>query len=132
MSYATELEIRNLLIGFSTLTALVSSSNIKIGWSSTLDSFPAVTISQAAGTDTGQLGYGTSPSGSRVGVEEVSYQLDIYSRTSWKETLDIEDAIKKVLLKNGYSKTSSNDMWEPDIKAFRKITMWRKVSYHND
>ena len=132
MSYATELEIRNLLINFIPLTALVSSSNIKVGWSSSLDSFPTITISQAAGSDVGQLGYATSPSGSRVGVEEVSYQLDIYSRTSWKETLDIEDAIKKVLLKNGYSKTSSNDIWEPDIKAFRKVTMWRKINYHND
>ena len=132
MSYSTLLDLRNSLVGNSSLTALVPSSDIQVGWKRELANFPCIIISQAAGTDNGYLGYSTSSSGNKVAKENVSYQIDIYSRNSIKEILDIEDVLRKILLNNGYRKTSDNDAYNSDYQAYRKITIWSSIAFHND
>jgi len=132
MSLAVIKDIRDSLIQNSDLTNLVTSENIQVGWKRELQDFPCIIITQSSGVDTGYLGYSTSPSGSRTSKEQTSFQIDIYSRKSLKETYDILDVMKKILKKKGYSKTSDNDTWVEDYKAYRKITTWRYVYVYDE
>lgn len=132
MSYTTLLELRNALVSSSELTSLVDDEDIQVGWKRELTDFPCIIISQAGGVDYGYLGYSTSPSGSKLSREESYYQIDIYSRTSMKNILDIYGILREILIKLGYRKTADNDAFEIEYNAFRKITTWRKVTFHND
>lgn len=132
MSYDVLLELRNALISSSDLTNLVSSSNIQVGWKRELTDFPCIIISQSGGVDYGYLGYNTSADGSKLGREEATYQIDIYSRTSMKNILDIFEALRGVLLALGYRKTGDTDAFESEYDAYRKITTWKKIAFHDD
>lgn len=132
MSYATILDLRTKLLKNSTLTGYVPSNNIQLGWLREDAEFPTITITQAGGTDVGQLGYNPAPGGSKLAKETVSYQLDLYSKTSVKNILDMYDTLKGIMISSSYEKISDVDMYEPDLKAHRKITIWRKIYYHED
>jgi len=127
MSYDVMLEARNALINDSAVTALVSPTNIRVGWSEGQISMPAIIISTVGETDIGYLGFGTAPEGSRMHRIEATLQFDILSKSSVKETLQIDDAMTEALLENGFSKTSETDMWDGYLKAHRRIVRFRKT-----
>jgi len=129
MSYLATLSIRNILIASSALTSQVSTSNIKSGWPKELDSFPSILISQSSGTDTGFLGY-------RVGGlrrEEVSIQVDIFSRDTRKEVLDIGDTIVPIIISSmSAKKTSDTDMYDTSLNVYRKTQIYSFTMEHDD
>lgn len=127
MSYDIVLEARNLLINNQSVTSLVEPANIRVGWSDGQVNFPSVSISTVGETDVGYLGFGTAPEGSRLHRIEATIQIDIISKTSIKETLEIADAITKVLLGNSFSKQSEVDIWDDMMKAHRRMLRFRKT-----
>ena len=127
MSYNVVLEARNVLVNDADVTSLVSPTNIRVGWSEGQISMPAIIISIVGETDTGYLGFGTAPEGSRIHRVVATLQFDILSKSSVKETLQIDDAMTEALLENGYSKITETDMWDNYLKAHRRIVRFRKT-----
>lgn len=127
MSYGVIKDTRDLLINSSEVTALVQPANIRVGWSEVQVSMPAVIISEVTETDVGYLGFGTSSEGSRLHRIEATLQIDVLSQNSVKETLQIADAITKVLLLNSYAKITEVDMWDELLKAHRRMLRFRKI-----
>jgi len=133
MSSLAFTNIRGYLCSSSTVTNYVSKSNIKIGWPKELDSFPCVLITQVGGVDTGYLGYKTSPVGSRFLVEENTYQVDIFSMTSRKETYDISDSIRKTLMASGSCKKISDvDSYDDEKNVYRKMITYTYKMFTDD
>src|SRR4030042_6073888 len=91
-------QIKGYLVSSSTVTAYVPTRKIKSGWPRTLDEFPCIILSQATGSDLGYFGYGSADAGSKLRREEASIQVDIYSKNSRFETMQIADEIVKVLI----------------------------------
>jgi len=132
MSSERFLTIRNNLIADATLVALVPSSQIVIGEINKDTLFPTITMSQVGGIDIGLTGYRTASQGNKVARETVLFQINIYSRTNRKNTYDILDAVKDVMLQNSFYKTVDRDDWYEPLKAYYKQTVWRNESSHND
>jgi hypothetical protein len=132
MSLDVTRKIRGYLISSSSVTTYVNSSDIKVGWVKTEDSFPCITINQVTGIDYGYLGYGTSAAGSKMRREEVNLQIDIYSKTSRLETLQIADAVVKVLVSGTCRKVSDNEMYDDDLGIYRKIQTYNRIMFHDD
>lgn len=126
-SYDQIKALRELLINDATITSYVNANDITVGWSRELANFPCITISNAGGTSQGYIGNGSASDGNRVAKETLIIQIDIISRTNVKNTYDIADAISEVLLANGYTKSSDNDMYIDDFEAYRKVMIWRIV-----
>ena len=133
MSLDVEQSLHNLLVSSTAITNLVSISNIRMGVQKTTPtSYPCILITQVGGSDIPYLGYSSSPSGSRFGVENVSYQIDIFNQTSPKKNLDIYDVMKIPLMTDGFVKSSDNSILEEELDAFRQITRWSKIQSHSD
>jgi len=133
MSLAATKNIRDYLCDDPTITSLVSTSNIRVGWPNELDAFPTILITQSAGMDIGYLGYRTSAAGSRVRREEVNIQIDIFSQTSRRETLQIADAIVPVMIASGAArKISDIDMYDDNLKSYRKMQTYSFTMFHDD
>ena len=127
MSYEVLKSVRDILITDGDVLSLIPASKIRVGWSSTVVDFPLVVISIVSESDIGMLGYGTSEEGEKLHRVEVSIQIDILSRASIKETLDIGDAITRALMKNGYSKSTEVDMWDDLLKAHRRMLRFKRT-----
>ena len=126
MSYSIVKNTRDLLVADSELLNYVSSSDIRAGYSGEITSLPTIIISTVSETDTAHLGYGTAPSGSRLHRIDAVLQIDILTRKSMKEALDIADRITAILMNNGkYSKSGENDFWNDTYKAFHKVLRFR-------
>ncbi len=127
MSYEVLKGVRDILITDGDVLSLIPASKIRVGWSSTVVDFPLAVISIVSESDTGMLGYGTAEEGEKLHRVEASIQIDVLSRASIKETLDIADAITKALMKNGYSKSTEVDMWDDLLKAHRRMLRFKKT-----
>lgn len=124
--------IRGFLVSSSTVTGYVPARKIKAGWPRTLDEFPCIIISQASGTDYGYLGYGTSDAGSKIRREEASIQIDIYSKNSRLETMQIADEIVKELVSGNCTKQSDNEGYNDELGIYRKIQTYNYTLFHKD
>jgi len=132
MSFTSITHIRGYLISSSSVTSLVNTNNIKVGWPKSLDSFPCVTITQTGGGDYGYLGYGTSTAGSKIRREESTFQIDIFSQSSRLETIQIADEIVKVLISGTCRKNSDIDMYDDETGLYRKIQTYTITEFHDD
>ena len=132
MSLVVTKKIRGYLISSDTVTAIVPKSDIKVGWTKITDNFPCIVITQAGGTDQGYLGYKTSPAGSKIRVEESIFQIDIFSKNSRQETLEIADAVVKTLISGGCRKDSDIEMYDDDTKLYRKTQTYFYRKFHDD
>ena len=132
MSLAVTLYIRGILISSSAVTSLVNASNIKAAWPKTLDSFPCILISQVSGTDYGYLGYGSSPAGSKLRRELSTLQIDIFSKSSRLETIQIGDEVVKVLISGTCRKESDTEMYDDELGIYRKVQTYSRTKFHDD
>jgi hypothetical protein len=132
MSLQTIRKIRGYLISSSSVTAYVPTRKIKLGWPKTLDEFPCIIISQVTGTDMGYLGYGTSAAGSKLRKETSSIQIDIYSRNSRLETIQIADEVVKVLISGNCTKESDVESFSDETGLYRKIQTYSDTSFFDD
>jgi len=132
MSLTATQSFRTWLISSSTITTLVPINDIKVGWERVADSFPCVTLTQITGSDLGYLGYKTASAGSKIRKENITMQIDIFSKTSRKETLDISDAIVPVLISGGCTKESDTEMYDDNLGAYRKIQTYSFFKFHDD
>ena len=129
MSYTAILNVRNYLISASTVTSQVGSNAIRAGWPKELDTFPTILLSQSAGVDTGFLGYHNGG----LRREEVSIQVDIFSKETRKEVLDIGDAIVPVIISSmSAKKTADVDMYDNDLGVYRKMQTYSFTMEHDD
>jgi len=132
MSLDTTRLLRGYLVSSSTITNLVSTSNIKIGWTRTIDEFPCITITQIGGSDFGYLGYNSSSAGSQLRQELSSIQLDIFSKNSRLETIQIADAIVPVMISGGCRKITDIEDYNDELGLYRKIQTYSIIKHYDD
>lgn len=132
MSVTAMTEIQSNLINSSSLTALVASSNIKIGWVKELDSFPCIILQQSTGVDWGYLGYNTSAAGSKTRREQFTIQVDIYSRTTSKNVTEIADIIVPIMISSGCRKNVDTDDYNDELSVHRKLQTYTLTKFHSD
>jgi len=126
-------DIRGYICSTSTITDLVSKSDIKIGWPKVLDSFPCILMTQTGGVDVGYLGYKVAPAGSKFRREETTFQLDIFSTTSRKETYAIADALVPIMIASGgCRKISDVDSYDDEKNVYRKLQSYSFLTFHDD
>lgn len=127
MSLASKVEFRNTLVNYGSLTSIVPSGNIDVGYTEDDIEYPCIFITQVGGGDTANLGYKNDAKR----TEEFTYQLDIYSRRGVVETEQIADAIANVLsldtdtLKGLRMTASSDSPYIDDLKAWHKFVRWK-------
>jgi len=132
MSISVNTNFRGYLISSSSVTSLVSSNNIKIGWTVQDDEFPCIIIHQDGGEDVGFLGYNKSSAGSKTRREKVSLQIDIYSQTSQYEVDQIADAIVPIMISGGCRKISDMNLFNDEIDVWRKTQIYEMYQFHDD
>jgi len=132
MSLNVTSTIRNYLVNSSTLTAIVNDSSIRVGWTKIHDTFPCITLTQVGGSDYGYLGYGTTTAGSKLRREEVSIQLDIFSKTSRLETIQIADIIVPIMISGTCRKVSDIEMYDDEVGIYRKTQTYTKTKFQDD
>ena len=124
----------------STLLGMVSASNIRIGWVSTLQSFPSVIVTMIAGTIRGRLGYSVSSSGNKLRTDTSTIQIDVYTTNEGggaRQAGEICDRIDKIFL-NGISgilefhKDSDNMMYDDSINVWRRTMRWSYTAIVSD
>lgn len=125
-------QIRGYLISSSSVTNLVTSNDIKVGWTKTVDSFPCIIITQSSGMDYGYLGYKTATAGSKIRREDVSIQVDIYSQDSKLNVDEIADEVEKVLISGTCRKSSDVDMYNDELNLYRKVQSYSFTKFHDD
>lgn len=123
---------RGYLISSSTITSLVPTSNIGVAWRYIEDKFPCIVLSQMGGTDTGFLGYNKSTPGSKDRRETMDIKVDIYSRTSRKNTLDIAHAIVPIMISGGCKKTSDFENFDDKQLIYIKTQTYHVVEIQQD
>lgn len=123
---------RGYLCSSSAVISLVPKSNIQIGWPRDKFNMPSIIITQVTGTDIGYLGYRTAAAGSRVRREELTFQVDIYAKNR-KDTYSIADTIVPILIVSGACrKNSDNDMYNDDLRSYRKSQSYSFISFKED
>jgi hypothetical protein len=132
MSLDTIKQIRGYMVSSSAITAIVGSNDIKVGWLRTKDQFPCITINQVGGSDVGYLGYNTSAAGSQMREETTMYQIDIYSKDSRLQTLQIADLIVPRMISGGCRKDSDVEDYNDEFGIYRKIQTYTKISHFDD
>jgi hypothetical protein len=132
MSLDITRKLRGYLVSSSTVTAYVPARKIKAGWPRTLDEFPCIIINQAGGSDYGYLGYGTSDAGSKMRRESANIQIDIYSKNSRLETIQIADEVVKELISGNCTKQSDNESYNDELGIYRKIQTYNYLMFHDD
>ncbi len=124
-------DIRNAFIADASLTAIIPATSIHAGWLQEPKVFPCIVISQAGGGSVGLTGIANAPVGKRVVKENLSFQIDIYSRKNSRQTLEVCDIIAKILLVLGWAKMADVNRYAIEVEAFRKITTWRTNNVYN-
>lgn len=130
MSLACKVEFRNTLVNYDSLTNIVPSGNIDVGYTEDEIEYPCVFITQVGGGDTANMGYKNNPTETKR-TEEFTYQLDIYSRDSVVQTEQISDNIADVLSLDtnnikGLRMTSNLDSaYIDELKAWHKVVRWK-------
>ena len=127
MSYQQAVNIRSYLCSSSSVTNYVSKGNILFAWPKLADKLPCIIINQVGGYDVGMLGYKSATDGTRNRRSSETYQIDILSATSRKDTMNVGDAIIPLLMVSGnYRKDSENDTYDDGLSAYRKILTFTK------
>jgi len=132
MSLDITRKLRGYLTSSSAVTTYVPTSDIKVAWVKTEDNFPCITINQVSGNDYGYLGYGTSTAGSKIRREEATIQIDIYSKNSRLETLQIGDEVVKVLISGTCRKESDVESHDDELGIYRKTQTYIHTQFHDD
>ena len=131
MSSDALMDIRGFLVSSIAVTSIVPKKDISVGWRKNIDNFPCVILNQISGIDYGYLGYGLA--GNRTRKETFVFSLDIYSRTSRKQTYSIADAIVPLLIVSGSCKKINDiDIYEDNISAYRKLQTYTYTKFHFD
>lgn len=131
MSSVALTNIRGYLASSAAITNIVPKKDISIGHRKTIDNFPCIIINQRGGTDKGFLGYGLA--GSRLRKETILFSLDIYSRTSRKQTYTLSDLIVPIMIASGScEKLSDNDNYDDELSVYRKTHLFSYTIIHND
>jgi len=132
MSLDITRRLRGYLISSSSVTAYVPARKIKVGWPRSLDEFPCVILTQTSGTDLGYLGYRTATAGSKLRKETSNIQVDIYSKNSRLETIQIADEIVKVLISGNFTKGTDVEYYNDDVGVYRKMQSYSYTQFHDD
>ena len=124
--------IAGYLRSCSAVTGTVPQTEIRFGWPDEIEKFPCIILTQVAGSDTGYLGYKSSPAGSRMRKELFTFQMDIISR-SRKQTYDLADTITPMLIASGgCRKDSDMDDFDDSRHIYRKIHTYSMTIHHDD
>lgn len=125
MSYIAYSSTRGLLTSESELTDYISSSHIRVGYTTDTIYMPSITIHQAGGSTWGYLGYGNSSVGNKLRRDESIIQLDIFHRWNLLSSQRIGDIIDKTLISDGwYRKTNDIDTYSNDLQCYNKKQVW--------
>ena len=116
----------------ATLTSMVPSSDIKVGWVSKVENFPCIIVTLVGGTAKGRLGYNTATSGEKLRTDTGTFQIDVYTTDEGggaRKAGEICDRIEKVLLPNitgisGLNKTSDVMMYDDEQHVWRRSMRW--------
>ena len=125
-------QIRGYMVSSSEIISIVTANDIKVGWPKTIDSFPCITITQVGGSDVGLLGYNASVAGSQTRKETTAYQIDVFSKASRLQTLQIADLIVPRMISGGCRKDSDVEDYDDESQTYRKIQTYSKITYFDD
>ena len=132
MSLGATKQIRGYMVSSSAVTAIVSAGDINVGWIRKGDNFPCITINQVSGTDVGYLGYNTSIAGSKMRKETPSFQIDIFSKESRLQTLQIADLLAPLMISGGCRQDSDVDDYLDEFGLYRKIQTYTFIKHFED
>jgi len=118
-------EVRNAYIADPEITAYVSPSKIRVGWQESITAFPSIIISTVTERETGQLGY----SYSKRKTVSTTIQVDIISRKSVQETVEIADKVTDKMLDLGFEKVGDMDTYDTLMKCHRKTLRFSRLKY---
>ena len=139
----TVTEIDNIISALksdTTLISMVSASNIRIGWVSTIQSFPSVVLTLIGGSATGRLGYQSSSTGSKLRTNTGTMQIDVYidnESGGARKAGEICDRIDKIFLSGisgilEFHKDSDVMMYDDSINVWRRTMRWSYTSIVSD
>lgn len=123
--------LRDLLVADSTLTGLVSASSINVSWKKKDIPFPCIVITQIGARAVGRLGIAQSDSGERMVDENITFRIDIASRTSITNINNIADAINGILMVEGYEKMGEIDTFDENKNTYIRTLTFRLVDVYS-
>jgi len=125
MSFEILREVRDAFINDANITALVPATKIRVGWQESVTTFPSIIISTVTETETGQLGYAHNK---RKAVL-TTIQVDILSRKSLQNAVEIADAVSQCMLELGWEKVGDLDTFDTLMKCHRKTLRFSSIRY---
>lgn len=125
MSFQILKEVRDSLCSDTNITSKVEERNIRVGWQESLVAFPSVHITTVVERDKGLLGFAHN---NRRAVE-TTIQIDVLSRESLQEAVEIGDAITSRMLQLGYQKVGDLETYDTLIRCHRKTLRFTRLIY---
>lgn len=114
--------IMDTLNGSTLLSAIIGQNAVRMGQTNTVSSFPSVTFFENNERAKKRAGYRFW----KKRDHSTTLQIDIFSKTSWEQTMQIEEIVDKILL-SGVSGTRSwvkiyqNNIFEEDTNLYHKV-----------
>jgi len=120
--------MRSTLVHNYYISTQVGVSNIKLGYKTTIDSIPCITIQRIGGDSYAKLGYGTSTGGSKDRDETRLMQIDIFHDSILNLEL-LDDIVIKAIFSGsrvgeGLRLTSNPPVWDSSYESYRSIQTW--------
>ena len=132
MSVDSTRMIYGWFVSSSTITSLINSSDIHMGFPKIKDNYPCISITQAGGTEVGRLGYGTATAGSKMRETIPTYQIDIWSKQGFYQVDQIGDEVSKVMISGACRKNSDNHGYDDETGLYRKIMSFTFTQFFDD
>jgi len=132
MTVETTRTMYGWLASSSAITSLVSKPNIRLAYPKLDDSFPCISLIQAAGSNVVRLGYKTATAGTKSRRENMYMQVDIWSKNGYYQVDSIGDEVEKVMASGGATKQSDNHDHDDGTGLYRKIMMFSYINFHDD
>lgn len=107
----------------TTLKAIIGATNpVKMSQSNKVAVFPSVTFFENSETGKKMVGYNSSKNRWHDNV----LQIDIFSKTSWEQTMEMEEIVDKILIANitgtiSWIKIYQNNLFEEDTNLYHKV-----------
>ena len=110
------------LNGSSALAAIIGSNSVRMAQSNKVAAFPSVTFFENNESVKKRAGYNFWKKRDHA----TTLQIDIFSKVSWEQTMQIEEIVDKILIANisgtrSWIKIYQNNLYEEDTNLYHKV-----------
>lgn len=114
--------IMDALNASTALTAILGANTVKMGHIDKTASFPCVSFFENNESGKKRAGYNLW----KQRDHNTTLQIDIFSKTTWDQTMQIEEIIDKLLMANisgtrSWIKIYQNNLFEEDTNLYHKV-----------